>query len=81
VRKFGPIGVNKLRKHYGGRYRDKQGKSKSARGSGKIIRLILQQLEEADLLIQKEKEGRLCTPEGVSFLERTAYEILRIKNK
>lgn len=81
VRKHGPIGVNKLRKHYGGRYKDKRGKAKSAKGSGKIIRLILQQLEEANLLIQKEKEGRFCTSEGVSFLERTAYEILRKKNK
>ncbi|MFO7797878.1 MAG: 30S ribosomal protein S19e [Promethearchaeati archaeon] len=81
VRKYGPIGVNRLRKYYGGRYRDKRGKSKSAKGSGKIIRLILQQLEEANLITQKEKEGRILTPEGISFLERSAYEILRKKNK
>ena len=81
VRKYGPIGVNRLRKYYGGRYRDKSGKPKSAKGSGKIIRLILQQLEETNLVTQKEKEGRIITPEGISFLERSAYEILRKKNK
>jgi len=81
VRKYGPIGVNRLRKYYGGKYRDKRGKSKSAKGSGKIIRLILQQLEEANLITQKEKKGRILTPEGISFLERSAYEILRKKNK
>jgi len=79
--KSGPLGVNRLRKHYGGKERSKRGKNKSVKGSGKIIRVALQQLEEANLISQKEKEGRELTPEGISFLERTAYEILRNKNK
>lgn len=80
VKKLGPIGVNKLRKLYGGRNRGGSGRNHSAKASGKIIRVALQQLERANLLENKEKKGRLVTPEGTSLLERTAYNILRQKN-
>lgn len=79
VRKFGPIGVNKLRKLYGGRNRRGQGLHHSARGSGKIIRVALQQLENAKLIEIKEKKGRVLSSEGTSLMERTAYGILRSK--
>ncbi|MFW9867894.1 MAG: 40S ribosomal protein S19 [Candidatus Thorarchaeota archaeon] len=79
VKKFGPIGVNKLRKFYGGRNRRGKGLHHSARGSGKIIRVALQQLEKANLIQMKEKVGRVLSSEGTSLLERTAYGILRIK--
>jgi len=77
VKKFGPIGVNKLRKYYGGRNRKGPGRSHSAKGSGKIIRVALQQLENAKLLDKVEKEGRIVSTEGTSLIERTAYTILR----
>jgi small subunit ribosomal protein S19e len=77
VKKYGPIGVNKLRKIYGGRNRKGSGLNHSAKGSGKIIRVALQQLENANLLITQEKEGRIVSPEGTSLLERTAYTLLR----
>ncbi|MFX1570676.1 MAG: 40S ribosomal protein S19 [Promethearchaeota archaeon] len=77
VKKYGPIGVNKLRKFYGGRNRKSSGLNHSARGSGKIIRVALQQLENANLIDNIEKEGRVVSSEGTSFLERTAYDILR----
>ena len=77
VKKFGPIGVNHLRKQYGGRNRKGSGLHHSSKGSGKIIRLVLQQLEEANLITQYEKMGRITTPEGTSLLERTSYELLR----
>lgn len=79
VKKFGPIGVNKLRKFYGGRNRRGPGLNHSAKGSGKIIRVALQQLEDANLLEKKEKEGRVVSAEGTSLLERTAYTISRHK--
>jgi len=77
VKKFGPIGVNKLRKFYGGRNRKGPGRSHSAKGSGKIIRVALQQLEKAKLLEKIEKEGRIVSAEGTSLLERTTSTILR----
>ena len=77
IRKFGPIGVNRLRKHYGGRNRKGSGLIHSSKGSGKIIRVALQQLENANLIVKLEKKGRILSNEGISFLERTAHDILR----
>lgn len=78
VKKFGPIGVNRLRKKYGGKNRRGHGRNHSAKGSGKIIRVALQQLEDAKL-IKKSEKGRIISPEGTSLLERTASIILRKK--
>ena len=42
-------------------------------GSRKIIRTILQQLEEQQLIKQEQKgvhKGRLITPKGKSFLDK-----------
>ena len=77
VKKYGPIGVNKLRKFYGGKNRKGPGRSHSAKGSGKIIRVALQQLANAKLVERVEKKGRVVSAEGTSLLERTAYAILR----
>lgn len=77
IKKFGPVGVNKLRKHYGGKNKNGPGRHHSARGSGKIIRVALQQLEDANLIIKQERDGRVVSPEGTSLLERTAYSITR----
>jgi small subunit ribosomal protein S19e len=79
IKKFGPIGVNKLRKFYGGRNRKGPGLNHSAKGSGKIIRVALQQLEKANLIEIMEKEGRIVSAEGTSLLERMAYAISRHK--
>jgi small subunit ribosomal protein S19e len=81
VNKFGPIGVNKLRKYYGGKNKKGRGLHHSAKASGKIIRVALQQLGEANLLEMEEKKGRVLSAEGKSLIERTAYEILRSKEQ
>jgi small subunit ribosomal protein S19e len=77
IKKFGPVGVNKLRKYYGGKNRKGPGLHHSAKGSGKIIRVAMQQLEDANLIMKQERDGRITSPEGTSLLERTAYGILR----
>ena len=81
VNKFGPIGVNKLRKYYGGKNRKGRGLHHSAKASGKIIRVALQQLGEANLLEMNERKGRVLSSEGKSLLERTAYEIIRSREQ
>ncbi|MFX1256276.1 MAG: 30S ribosomal protein S19e [Promethearchaeota archaeon] len=80
LNKFGPIGVNKLRKQYGGKNRRGPGLNHSAKGSGKIIRVALQQLEKANLVESVERKGRKLSPEGRSLVERIAYSILRKKS-
>jgi small subunit ribosomal protein S19e len=79
VKKLGPVGVNRLRKQYGGKNRKGSGLNHSAKGAGKIIRVALQQLEKAKLIKRTNKEGRIVSSEGTSLLERTAYNILRSK--
>lgn len=72
-----PIGVERLRKYYGAK--DKSGSSPEHgnKGSGKIIREGLQQLEEAGY-VEKTPKGRKITSEGKSFLDSLASDL---KNK
>ncbi|MFB6076382.1 MAG: 30S ribosomal protein S19e [Candidatus Aenigmatarchaeota archaeon] len=70
----GPIGVSKLRKAYGTRKNRGHKPSKTYKASGSIIRKILQQLEDAEL-IEKEDNGRKITSEGQSFLDNLSHEL------
>ncbi|MHA1673776.1 MAG: 40S ribosomal protein S19 [Promethearchaeota archaeon] len=72
-----PIGVNRLKKVYGGRDPGYVHLKHSANGSGAIIRRILQQLEKAGYVLKVEKVGRKITNKGRSLLDATAAEILR----
>ncbi|GAB4308844.1 MAG: 30S ribosomal protein S19e [Promethearchaeota archaeon] len=77
VGKFGPIGINKLRKKYGGRKRRGVKPAHSARASGAIIRRAIQQLERSDLVKQDERGGRSLSKEGTSLVDRVAHQMLR----
>jgi len=75
-----PVGVGSLEVEYGAA---KQGSTRyrvrprhSSGGSGNIIRTALQQLAEAGYVEVAEGEGRTLTPEGHSFLDETAAEVL-----
>lgn len=72
---FGPLGVSKLRKKYGGLKNKGHKPGHQYRGSGKIARSILQQLEKEGLIRQVEKgvhKGRVVTPKGKSLLDKIA---------
>ena len=69
----GPIGVSKLRTKYGSKKNRGHKPEKFYKGSGKIIRVILKQLEEAKLIVKAEKgmhKGRIITKQGISFIEK-----------
>ncbi|MAF36143.1 30S ribosomal protein S19e [archaeon] len=71
----GPIGVSKLRRNYSAKKNRGHQPGKTYKGSGKIIRTILQQLEKAELIRKTEKKltpGRIMTPKGRSFLDKLA---------
>lgn len=69
----GPIGVNKLRIKFGSK-KDRGHKPEQFRlASGKILRLILQQLDKEGLTKYEEKgvhKGRILTPKGQSLLDK-----------
>lgn len=78
VAKLGPVGTEKLRTKYGGRKRRGHQPEQFFKGSGSIIRKILQQLQKSDLIKQVQKgvhKGRVLTPKGTSFLDKMAVQI------
>jgi small subunit ribosomal protein S19e len=81
---LGPIGVSKLRTKYGGKQRRGHKKAHFKKGSGSVIRKILQQLEKAGLIKFVEKgihKGRVIAPKGKSILDKTAAAISKTKPK
>ncbi|MGV9102809.1 MAG: 30S ribosomal protein S19e, partial [Candidatus Thorarchaeota archaeon] len=66
----GPIGTEKLRIHFGGKKRNGSRPNKFRKGSGSIIRNVLQQLEKAGFIKTKKGEGRVVTSMGHSYLDK-----------
>ena len=80
VYKLGPVGTNKLRTKYGGRKNRGYKPEHFYKGSGSIVRKILQQLEKAGYIAQVQKglaKGRKVTKQGKSFLDKIAQEMIR----
>lgn len=77
IYKKGVVGINRLRTRYGSRKNRGMRPEKFRRGSGKIIRTILQQSDAAGLTkitktikgIKSKKSGRELTQRGKSFME------------
>ncbi len=72
-----PVGVERLRTKYGGRKDRGVRPERFVKGSGHVIRLILQQLEAAGLVEKVERRGRRITPKGVSLLDKVAAGIIK----
>jgi small subunit ribosomal protein S19e len=75
-----PVGVGALRTAYGD---SKQGSTRyrvrpdhKSESSGKIIRTILQQLEDAGYVEQEGSAGRAVTGEGRALLDEVATDLL-----
>ncbi len=76
----GTIGVNRLRTRYGGRKDNGMRPPRFRKGSGKILRIILQQAEKAGFLEKVKggkgrRSGRRLTDKGRVFLEETAKSV------
>jgi small subunit ribosomal protein S19e len=82
VDKLQPIGVSKLRRHYGGKKNRGVAPEHFYKGSGNILRKVLQQLEQAGLIKQDVKaghKGRVITPKAVSLIAKTAKEVEKMR--
>lgn len=77
MREGNPVGVERLRTKYGGRKDRGVRPERFVKGSGHVIRLILQQLEAAGLVEKVEGEGRRITPKGISLLDKVATDIIK----
>lgn len=67
----GVVGVGKLRTRYGARKARGVRRAKFRKGSGKIIRTILQQAEKANMVekVESKQHGRRLTQHGKEFLD------------
>ena len=73
----GPIGIERLRAEYGGRKDRGTLPEHSRKGSGAIIRKVLQQLEAAGFVETLKGRGRIITSKGRSLLDSLSTEIKR----
>jgi len=79
INKLGPVGVSKLRTKYGGKKNRGYRPEKFFKGSGNILRKILQQLEKAGFAAKADKgihKGRIITPAGLALLGKVAAAIM-----
>lgn len=72
----GPIGTQRLRSEYGGRTNRGAKPNRFQKGSGSVIRTALQQLEAVGLVETVEGQGRRMTPEGQSFVDNVAHDLV-----
>ncbi len=70
----GPVGIHRLQSYYGGRKRRGHKQAHFRKGSGKIIRTILQDLESMKL-VEKDKKGRKVAKEGQRLMDKVAKNI------
>lgn len=76
--KLGPIGVSKLRTYYGSKKNRGVKPEHFYKGSGNIIRKVLQQLDACGYTKKAESgvhKGRIITKEGKMFLESVAQDV------
>ena len=69
------VGVSGLRKQYGGRKNLGHQPEHKRMASGAIIRKLLQQLEAAGMVKTEKGKGRVITPKGMLFIDKTAKEL------
>ncbi len=65
-----PVGIERLRKIYGGRKNNRTAPEHKRKASGAVLRNILQQLEKAGLVVTEKGKGRALTPKGRSFVAK-----------
>ena len=75
----GPMGVSRLRLVYGGVQGRGSKPEKFKRGSGAIIRTLIQQLEQSALIAPVKGKGRRISSSGISLIDKLATEIAREK--
>ena len=72
----GPVGTQRLRTVFGGKKNRGHKPEHFFRGSGSVVRKILQQLESVDL-VKKKKKGRVISPKGQKLLDNAAHKLVK----
>ncbi|MFH0905872.1 MAG: 30S ribosomal protein S19e [archaeon] len=76
----GKVTVSSLKTYYGGKKNRGSKPERFKKAGGKIIRVILQDLEKLSFVKKSpEKKGRILTKEGQSYLDKFSKNLLRNK--
>ena len=73
----GPIGVERLAAEYGGKSDHGSAPFHAVRGSRKIAREVVKQLEGSKLVKKDRGKGRIVTADGQSLVDNTSHELLK----
>ena len=73
----GPVGVNDLRREYGGGRSRGYGAKNHRDAGGAIIRNAIRELEKLGYVDKVEKKGRVLSKQGMQKLDGLATEILK----
>ncbi|MFH1835572.1 MAG: 30S ribosomal protein S19e [Methanobacteriota archaeon] len=78
----GPVGASKLRVEYGSAKNRGRRPEQFRKAGGKVIRTILQQLDEAGFTEKDTNKfrGRKLTPKGCSYLDKIASKLEKTDN-
>lgn len=68
-------GVSRLRKEYSARHNNGHQPEHRANSGGKIIRVLLKQLETEGLVKIEKGKGRVITPQGQKFLDGITKQV------
>ena len=71
----GPVGISRLRTYYGSCKRRGVAPEHFRKAGGKVLRVILQQLEQAELVTKTDRGGRKVTSKGVKMLMSSADRV------
>jgi len=78
----GPVGVSKLRTKYGGKKNRGSKPEHFYKGSGNIIRKIIQQLEKEGFVkkdLKNVHKGRIITSKGKKYMDEIAGKISKVE--
>ncbi len=78
---LGPIGTERLASEFGGRRDRGSAPYHPRKGSRAVIRECLKQLEGLEYVRKVDGGGRKVTPQGHSYLDNRAHEILKRHSK
>lgn len=74
---MGPVGTERLAAEFGGRRDRGSAPYHPRKGSRSVIRECLKQLENLEYVQKIDGGGRAITPQGHSYLDNKAHEILK----
>jgi small subunit ribosomal protein S19e len=77
----GPIGLSKLKIAYGGSKALSYNPKHQRSAGGAIIRNVLKELEQAELVTKQGNKGRVLTPKGMALLDKISKDVFKELSK